>query len=81
MDIKLNSFEKRLETKPCVFIDPSVIFASGVNGFKLQDPCAKYISKANKEYRPFITKPMMGELLKRICLGSITARITETYFC
>lgn len=63
----LNRFEKVLMLKPCVFIDASVILASGVVGFPSQDSCAKYLAKAYKEYRPFITKPMMGEIFKRLC--------------
>ena len=67
MEQELNQFERRLLLKPCVFIDPSVILASGIEGFSLKEPCVRYISKANKGYRPFITKTMMGEIFKRLC--------------
>ncbi len=67
MEQILSPFEKRLLVKPCVFIDASVILASGVVGFSKEDSCAKYLTKADKMYRPFITKPMMGEIFGRLC--------------
>lgn len=60
----LSSFERRVQTKPCVVVDSSIILASGVEGFSFQNQCLKYLTKANKEYQPFITKPIMGELFR-----------------
>ena len=64
--VELSSFEKRLQTKPWVVIDASIILAAGVQPFKQHIQCVKYLAKANKEYQPFITKPIMGELFKEL---------------
>ena len=75
----LNSFEKRLLVKPSVFIDASIILGSGVDGFSPEDGCAKYLSKANKEYKPFITKPIMGEIFGKICLIKDSIKATNAF--
>ena len=57
--VELSSFERRVLTKPCVVLDASIILASGVEGFSFQKQCLSYLTKANKEYQPFITKPLI----------------------
>ena len=65
--VELSSFERRVLTKPWVVIDSSIILAAGAPGFpNKQIQCVKYLNKANKEYQPFITKPIMGELLREL---------------
>ena len=63
---ELSSFERRLLTKPWVVIDSSIILSAGVPTFEQYIQCVRYLAKANKEYQPFITKPIMGELFKKL---------------
>ena len=63
---EFSSFERRVQTKPWVVIDSSIILAAGAPGFSRQIQCMRYLNKSNKEYQAYITKPIMGELLKEL---------------
>ena len=77
--VELNSFEKRVLTKPCVVLDASIILASGVEGFPFQKQCIIYLNQANKTYQPFITKPIMGELFREL-IGMSDMRLAHSAF-
>lgn len=76
---ELNRFQRVLRMKKCVVIDASVILASGVPTFKESIPCQRYLKKINKQYRAFITKPIMGELLNELCEINDTNLSNDAY--
>lgn len=67
MDGRQSSFEKKANLKPWVVVDPSIILAAAAEDTEEEGkPCAAYLRKAGIMYHPYITKPMMGEILNKL---------------
>jgi predicted nucleic acid-binding protein len=78
----LNSFEKRMLTRPSRVIDASVILEA-FNEAKFcakEMPCNKFLDKAGYEYRPYITHSLLGEVLRNICF-KVTNKELQLQYC